>query len=323
MVGLSFEDANLARKWLALRGFYFVTIAILITGCVSGSIGTITPPTATIVRRTFTPTHTSTPTATDTHISTPSTTLQPSATLISMATETPMAPLSLELAQQKAEELLNTNANCSLPCWWGITPGRTSWTAAQSFLFQIDQKVYSRTARRREPFVAEVFIPVRKEFFSLGRLIHRYTINQGVVQLIEIQYGTSPAYSLQNIFTRYGEPTEAYIRTSTESPSGYLNFQLVVFFQELGIVASYDQQAQNDGTHVSSCVGLTYATELVLWSPSGLDEFVSIVNQTGLTDQDLGYLTLQEATTVAVDSFFEKLSSPGSQLCLQTPADLW
>ena len=125
-----------------------------------------------------------------------STTSSPSSTDTKVPTETPMPPLASLVAQQQAVELLKSNGNCSLPCWWGITPGKTTWSAAESFLYQFDQQVYSRTSGLTEPFTAEVLIPVPTEVSSIGHLDHFYTISDTKVQLIDVFPGKVPTYNL-------------------------------------------------------------------------------------------------------------------------------
>ena len=129
-----------------------------------------------------------------------------------------MACSEREEARHHAEELIRNNANCTLPCWWGIVPGKTSWSPAQSLLYQFDQKIYERTADRSEPFKAEALIPVRKEIFSIGRLSHIYTIDHGIVQMIDVYPGEVPEYNLASVMTKYGKPEEIWVYAEAKSP---------------------------------------------------------------------------------------------------------
>ena len=42
--------------------------------------------------------------------------------------------LSREEAKPRIIEMLQTNAGCRLPCWWGITPGKTRWEEVHALL---------------------------------------------------------------------------------------------------------------------------------------------------------------------------------------------
>jgi hypothetical protein len=264
-----------------------------------------------------------TPVPSPTSSATPSASPAPSLTPTLRATETPLPALQIADAQQRAEELLKTNANCTLPCWWGIVPGKTPWTVAQSILYQFDQEIYDRTAGRSQPFIGEAIIPVKSEISSLGRLYHKYTVADGLVQLVDVFPGRVPTYGLSEIFKEYGKPAEVWVRTDPDAPSGAINFLAVTYYPKLGIIASYDQEARRNGQLIMACLPPAFASDLILWAPTGTDDFRSVVNRTGLTDEGLKYMPLQDATQVSIDTFFEKLSEPDAQLCVETPADLW
>lgn len=310
--------------WKLLLGWGLVTGALV--SCSNSPIST-TSTESVVIQTNTTNQVLSTSTKTFTPASTPSatSTLRPtvSPTLTQPPSETPLTALQVTEAQQVAEELLKSNANCLLPCWWGIVPGRTSWSVAQSFLYQFDQEIYSRTAGRNEPFVAEVLIPVRKEIFSLGRLNHFYRVDDDKVQLIDLFPGKLPTYSLSEIFSSYGKPEEIWVRTAPDSPSGYVDFEVVLFYPTLGIIASYNQEAQKDASRIQVCLPPEFATRLVLWAPSNEYDFESAIRGTFFANAVDDYRLLQEITQVTQDGFFEELSKPDAILCLDTPIDSW
>lgn len=268
-----------------------------------------------------TSTNTFTPTPTPSATSTLVPTIVP--TLTQLPSETPLPALQVGEAQQLAEKLLKSNANCPLPCWWGIVPGKTSWTVAQSFLYQFDQEIYFRMLGRNEPFVAEVLIPVPKEIFSLGRLNHFYRVKDGKVQLIDLFPGKISTYSLSEMFILYHKPEEIWVRTAPDSPSGYIDFEVVLFYPSVGIIASYNQEAQKDAERIQVCLPPKFATRLVLWAPMADDDFQSIIQGTFFANAVDEYRPLQEVTQVTRDGFFEELSKPDAMLCLDTPIDRW
>lgn len=69
-------------------------------------------------------------------------------------------------------DLLNTNGGCDLPCWWGISPGQSSWSGAQQFLLSIGANIYSN--------------------FEFGKLIHATpNFNEPVIKISDNQPGTN------------------------------------------------------------------------------------------------------------------------------------
>jgi hypothetical protein len=111
-------------------------IFLLLLGSYScGSLQVISPTNLPTVRiDTPTPTRTTNSESIKTLITTPSMTVTPRAVL---PTDTPIATLSKDLAYARFENLLQTNGDCQLPCWWGIIPGNTSFIDAQNILKSI------------------------------------------------------------------------------------------------------------------------------------------------------------------------------------------
>ena len=60
-------------------------------------------------------------------------TSSPPATSAEATVQQSPAPVST-LSEQEMLTLLQTNAGCELPCWWGITPGITPWSEARTRL---------------------------------------------------------------------------------------------------------------------------------------------------------------------------------------------
>src|SRR5688572_13990138 len=42
--------------------------------------------------------------------------------------------MTTDEAKRLVRDLLENNAGCKLPCWWGITPGKTTWSEARQIL---------------------------------------------------------------------------------------------------------------------------------------------------------------------------------------------
>ena len=109
-------------------GLTLLILIMLVDGCAfTKSEPTPLPP---IPSNTLTASQTATLTPTFTETSTPtmSPTLQPTETI---TLSTPLTDAQIEL---NIIDSLKNNANCPLPCWWGIRPGSTSWSDASATL---------------------------------------------------------------------------------------------------------------------------------------------------------------------------------------------
>jgi hypothetical protein len=103
---------------IVLMGILFLGLANCTA--INSSIGTYPPSTLVISTKTFSPSVTKISSSTFTPFPSPTDTM----------IQIPFSTLTLtKVAQQHANivQLLETNGGCELPCWWGITPGITTW----------------------------------------------------------------------------------------------------------------------------------------------------------------------------------------------------
>src|SRR5262245_28586986 len=126
---------------MELRKIFFnptlLSLMLLAVGCSSPTVSSVITPVWTPTAGSVLLTHTPLPTSTPTFTSTPTPTQTP------LPTWTPRPTLPPAQAEALALDLLTHNADCRLPCWWGFTPGQTSWQVARSFLATFASNIYS------------------------------------------------------------------------------------------------------------------------------------------------------------------------------------
>lgn len=222
-------------------------------------------------------------------------------------------------------DLLQNNADCRLPCWWGITPGQSSWSETQNFL----KTFASRIARTDQPehSLYTVYIPVPEEVHPGSMLVHEYKVQGDLIEMIEVGLGSNfQNYALPEFLATYGQPEEIWIRTFEKSRENTLPFYVVLFYPQQGIMARYFDNAERDAEQIRGCPQQReYWPLLWLWSPRIDMTFVDTSAQTvnfGL-DEEKAYLPLEEATGMNVETFYQTFKNPDNQDCLETPAALW
>lgn len=100
--------------------------------------------------------------------------------------------------------MLEKNGGCELPCWWGITPGKTSWQDAAHFLGS-----FSTIYRDENSSYAYVYLPLPPDE---GTLNHTYVIEgDTVVEIYAYVYDWSPLLYLSKFLTDYGPPDEIFL----------------------------------------------------------------------------------------------------------------
>ncbi len=215
----------------------------ILVGC---SPATATPPTATAEPETLTatvhvpPTQTETPTA-----------LLPTAT----PTSQPKPTINLDGAD-KGLELMTTNGGCELPCWWGITPGETTWETASDFLDDFVVQIWENNpttivedGQVKELLVYSVDFIIQGELVAYGQpgaMYAKYSVYDGLVHTIQTpSFGSQDKYLLPNMLALLGNPDEALIEITDVPVAPEKIISLVVFFADSGVTAEYHAYVDN------------------------------------------------------------------------------
>jgi hypothetical protein len=175
-------------------------------------------------RSSYKPTATSTNTQ-PTYTSYPTKRPTPNMTSIWLTVEAQRLP---EEVQQRAFDTIKTNNNCRLPCFWGITPGKTSWAEAEEFLGTFNH-IYKSEERFRDGPYDQFSTPLDlsdAESRSSLQVSIKVSVGDGIAQRIHVltaipgDYSKQDGliyrkywfrYSLDQIFKQLGKPDDVYI----------------------------------------------------------------------------------------------------------------
>lgn len=238
---------------------------------------------------------------------------------------TPTAFPNYDEAQRLVQELLENNAGCKLPCWWGITPGKTTWIEARPILEKVSLFIHDQGSEGTFSVSVQALLPY--PFGLDGYLDHSYYIENGVVAEISV-YNRDLAsnYNLNNLLEVYGQPSEVWIRTFSKEDMGVQLFMVDVFYQDLGILVEYStgNPMREVGNNLQNCMIKEMDTPFIhLWSPKdqnlSFQEAKKFINTTTLPEPK----PLLDATGMDVKTFYETFKNPDTAVCLETPKDLW
>jgi hypothetical protein len=241
---------------------------------------------------------------------------------------TPLPTLEPDKAKIKVLDLLNYNAGCRLPCWWGITPGETSEVNAIQFLSSFTDLETSWGSPGREQSA-----PVEpgsiignlgssyQVFGNYGNI--EYTFRDGLVDTISAYHGGGTGdrrvdtYQLSRLLADYGKPDDLGIFADPTGPNG-ATLDLSLFYH-LGIYIHYLYfNVDFAGSNMRVCPQGIGPEELQLWSPRTSQftfaDFFSI---------PIILPTFKAATGIDMDTFYRLFKSPENRACLETPVNLW
>jgi hypothetical protein len=198
---------------------------------------------------------------TDTPPAEPTSTAAP---ILSEPTATAISPtlinkpvLLLEEAQAFVEELLDMNGGCELPCWWGITPGVTTWEEAYRFFapfaIEISDPVEEFYVERGEEQKTEHYNVVFPRKGDNSRFTLGIAVKNGIVEIIaQSNVGTERYFSPYLLIDRYEVPKEILIAIEPRTPAGKPYYSMVLLF-ERGIGVHYAGEAELINHQIEIC----------------------------------------------------------------------
>jgi hypothetical protein len=181
----------------------------------------------------------STPTRRPTETSKPSNTPspQPSATWTSLPTLTTLK------AQQTVTSFYDNNGECEMPCWWGITPGKTTWQEARAKLSPLATEKGPYQMGKRGAYAYYYYVPFPMGFhpstlIDYGPMV---IIQKGIVYAVginsaEIKRGQDT--SLVGLLKVLGVPDEIWINMQSYSPDNKPEYELDLFYANKGVLLS-------------------------------------------------------------------------------------
>lgn len=240
--------------------------------------------TATVLPPSVTPTSTITPTPTK--IATPTRT----------PTWTPIPTLHSEEAFQKILDLYANNGGCQLPCWWGITPGVTTWREAREILGPLGsvQGPFTKTGNI-EKYDTSFVVPETIDTTGLGFFETDFWVEDGIVKAISTNsswIGKKFDYSLPGILKTLGMPDEVWMEIITDT-TYTPHYDIKLFYSERGLQFGASDDAIIRGSKLLICPQKfkrgKFPPGILLWSPSKEVTFKNL-DQTvlgGVTNSDM------------------------------------
>jgi len=284
-------------------------------------------------------TSTGIPTST-THPQTPSLTLSPTFTqALPSATLFPALPAAE--AEKTILDLLQTNGNCKLPCWWGLTPGKTSAQDVKAFLERFRNTSYISFSDEKGGYID--LHALSNDLIVRPVLDYHINTNDDTLEMLSVQlniernlseggfeiaYGDPlnaqllRLYTLPQILSTYGKPGEALIWGNR----GMMQFNLLLVYPESGILVNYIAPLERVSEQYSECPSKAYPT-FYFWPPEhkySPAEVASLQQGEGIGQEWLAnYLPIEEATSLTLEEFYTIFQDARNTACIETPVNLW
>ena len=305
------------------------SLILLLSGCVSQTITPNQPKLETII---------SVPSETH-ELTAPST----ATSIVTLApTLTPTAQPTLELSELEnyIQTLMKADAGCLLPCWWGITPEKTTMLDVNRFLNRLGVTIYSN------PYIDELGETIiHSPKIVIGGITSYYNfdfiernqkldgIYAGGQELEPSEYYQSfwSNYSPPQIIQTYGNPSEVLLRAPGMTgigDTGRTGYSMWLIYDQLGVIIRYDGGvADLPIYHICPTFGDSESAinriDIYIQSPENplpLYKSDSILYDEYGTDT---VKTIQDATGLSLENFSKLLTQTDEPACFDSPHDIW
>ena len=222
--------------------------------------------------------------------------------------------------------MLETNGNCDYPCWWGITPGTTSWVQVKALLDPVAQAESSPPNHDNRDVTFWITLPDPDGRSWNGHLEARFHVSStGVVEMMSVPVKVG---SIQELLNQYGIPSEIWLSFIGDYPGDPRQYILAFFYQAEGIMAepvgSGTKITENGRDYLEIC-GSQYSHyyQLRFWSLAMPIAFYDVeYSLFETTPDDVGFGRIGDVTDLSEDLFYA-LFMQNPDFCFRTPYDRW
>lgn len=298
-------------------------------------------------------------------INRPGSTPTPSESTVILLTSSPwpLTPpsyptLSADEAREELNELLSSDAECYLPCWWGINPGETSFSDASILLRQLSLAAEESdfTSNRAFSFFRPYQFETLSVMFSISidkateedvtELLQVYAMAGREFETEEDGLGIERAYNeaafnemfadygVSGLLTTFGVPDQVLLDKTTLRGEGLqLITETTVIYVDEGIIGQYDNVDLTGTLYNGKIAFCPQETFIQLWLVPQIENRAKDYQDILLGIEGAGWeyyfpepsgtvVSLFEATGLTTDDFYSLYREP-NQECLLVPEEMW
>lgn len=215
-------------------------------------------------------------------------------------------------------------SQCSFPCWWGITPGITSWSDAEKRLSALGFAPSSETQRAYKRH--EIII---REYESIYKLTVRLYEKKDAVEYISVRSFLEEKdfriiyknYSPRDVLKKYGVPSRVKIYVSL---LGDTNYVLDFFYDEFGFWISYNGKVAKNREKAGVLVcpdfekngvdGVSFFMQSKTIAKK-IENFPEIDFNPNIRSSDDYFHSIQDATDLTPQQFADLFIEPEGSMC--------
>jgi hypothetical protein len=249
----------------------------------------------------------------------------------------PEPTLTADESKMLVRDLLENNAACRLPCWWGVTPGKTSWQESETLLLHLGATIKQFQSESggnrygvRLPGLPELILGFYDNGIPDSKVDRIFVSgNKGGGQdqrEFEIFW---ESYSPKEVMSKYGVPSRILLDTLStlgNTDIGKHGYTLWIFYDSLGFMIRYGGSIADEETF-RFCFNLNQGANDIHHIELTL-QYKDYAFPLELDDSILGSasargLHLQDVTGISIEKIHQLFTQVEKPYCLETPHDIW
>jgi len=261
--------------------------------------------------------------------------ISPTMKVSSTLTPSPIMTSTLNWDERdaKIKAILITNGGCDLPCFWGISPGKTTWLEAMALF----KSLFIDISDYRHTDWTSHFVLVKLNNHGQGIPVGSLQLveEKGIVTIITLRVADIKEvenYSLTEFLKKYGKPDKIGIDLNILGPFGlpdhayllvhlaYGNTWLHLFYNQMALknkTSDAYMYCPNDPAQKTWDPNMS----MIVQSKDGLNEITTLSDKIGHVIDDPP--SVEMASNITTDQFYRNVIDGNKDFCLTSPVQYW
>jgi hypothetical protein len=241
-----------------------------------------------------------------------------------------MPTLVLDERKELLLYLLQTNNNCQLPCWWGISIGETKIRDSLEIFSKLTEEISSNYPSPLTDGTTTVKILLTELNDFKGLIKQDLIVNEEIITTIRISFDSvsdSLVHPFQPdyIFSTLGEPNEVWIQSYYSTPEGKFPVKISLIYLDKGIVFFYGLDGKLVEDSIEACFDTQNSFLIGLSNNVYELEFPEVMLKLLFIPVSASeeFYDLETATSLSVTHFIELFNDKKKDVCIRTLRELW
>ncbi|MBL1196819.1 MAG: hypothetical protein D8M60_20900 [Chloroflexi bacterium] len=219
---------------------------------------------------------------------------------------------------------MENNGGCKLPCWWGITPGKSNWEETRAFFEKFSMLIYEEKDVKVIRNDSEVELDYHGIEYKLSSSYENSYIiiwtQNDIVDSISVNKieGSTGFFVLSDVVKHFGNPDRIWINARETSKEKWMVAYDFVYDKQKFVIRYFSFDGQEEDGMITAC--FQEASGLELFSENEILSRDTIYQQQLIKIIELD---LAEFSESRLQEFISSVENSDEEFCIQTLLRFW